>query len=302
MPDAGVCWSIATVAALVAAAAGGWAAYRVRGSTAVPAALWALAAAAALAAETSCRAAGGLGDPAAAAAARLAVGALGVCPAMSLLGAKRPQHGVWQFIVGALAVVIALPAASSTFVRPGTMPDVGVLWRCFLVGLVAVGWMNFAATRRAAAATLVAAGQFLLLRRFLPFAATSVTAGAPLDAAGACLVAAGAVVAAVQSVVERPRPSIAPEIDRPFVALRETLGAAWALRIVERFNAVAVERGWPCRLGFAGIEPAAAVASGAWRPAAARAFRALARRFVTADWLRRHGESDGTMAPTGDGR
>jgi hypothetical protein len=302
MPAAGVLWSSAVVAALVTMAACGWAAYRVRGSTAVPAALWALAAAAALAAEMACRAAGGLGDPATAAAVRLAVGALGVCPAMSLLGAKRPQHGVWQFIVAALAVVIALPAASSTFVRPGTMPDVNALWRCFLAMLVAVGWMNFAATRRGAAATLVAAGQFLLLRRFLPFAtATSDASGAPLDAAGACLVAAGAVIAAVQSAIERPRASVAPGIDRPFLALRDTLGAAWALRIAERFNAVAAERGWPCRLGFAGVEPATAP-DGAWRPAADRAFRALARRFASADWLRRHGESDRPMAPTVDGR
>ena len=268
----------------------------------MPAALWALAAAAALAAETGCRAAGGLADPATAAAVRLAVGALGVCPAMSLLGAKRPQHGVWQFIVAALAVVIALPAAASTFVRPGTMPDVGVLGRWFLVGLVAVGWMNFAATRRGVAATLVASGQALLIRHFLPFASSAPDPGAAwLDATGACLVAAGAVVAAAQTVLERPPASLVPEIDRPFAALRDTLGAAWALRLVERFNAVASERGWPCRLGFRGLEPATA-ADGPWRPAADRAFRALARRFATADWLRRHGESDVPMAPTADGR
>lgn len=294
MPAAGVSWSIAAAAALVTAAAAAWGAYRVRGSTAVPAALWALAAAAALAVETGCRAAGGLGDPAAASSARLAVAALGVCPAMSLLGAKRPQHGVWQFIVAALAVVIALPAASSTLVRPGTAPDVGPLWRWFLAGLVAVGWMNFAATRRGVPATLVALGQLLLMRGFLPFAPSAPDAGgAALDAAGACLVAVGAGAAALQAP-RRPAPPL-PGITRPFLAIRDTLGAAWALRIAERFNAVAAARGWPCRLGFHGVEPLDA-ADGAWRPAADRAFRALARRFATAEWLRRHAVPDPPMA------
>lgn len=301
--SAPILWSAASAAAFVTAAACARAARRVRGSTAVPAALWAVVAAAALAAETACRAVGGLDDVAAAAATRLAVGALGVCPAMALLGAKRPQHGVWQLIVAALAVVIALPAATSALVRPGTVPDVSLPWRCFLMGLVAVGWMNFVATGRAAAATLVALGQGLLLRGVLTGGSTGIdpAVDAPLDAVGSCLIAAGALVAAVQSVVVRPGGGVAPGIDRPFVALRDTLGAAWALRIMERFNAVAAERGWTCRLGFSGIDPAT-VADGAWRPAAARTFRALVRRFATADWLRRHGESDAPMAPAVEGR
>ncbi len=289
MTDAAVLWSIACGAALIVAAAAAWAAVAVRGSTAVPAAVWAAGAALALAVETCWRAAGGLADPAAAAAARLAVAALAVCPAMSLLGAKRPQHGAWQFIVAALAVVIALPAVSATLVRPGTMPDVGLLWRAFLLVLIAVGWMNFAATRQWPAASAVAAGQVMLAREFLPFASAAMDSGtAWLDAVGASLVAAGAACAVLTATRDRGRPAAGPTawIDRPFLALRETLGAAWALRIAERFNAVAAERGWPCRLRFAGLD--AAAADGPWRPAAERAFRALARRFASDDWLRRH--------------
>jgi hypothetical protein len=294
MPDPLVSWSIASGAALVVAAACAGAAVAVRGSTAVPAAVWGVLAAVAFAVETGCRAAGGLADPAAGAAARLAVTALAVCPAMALLGAKRPQHGAWQFIVAALAVVIALPAVSAALVRPGTMPDVGLLWRAFLLVLVAVGWMNFVATRQGVAASLVACGQLLVIRAFLPFAEAAPAAGsgpdasaAAVDAVAACLIAGGAVVAAVRAATAR-RLAVGVDagIERPFLALRETLGAAWALRIAERFNAVAVERGWPCRLRFAGLEPAGA--DGPWRADAERAFRALARRFASADWLRRH--------------
>jgi hypothetical protein len=294
MPDAGFLWAIAAAAAAVAAAASGWAAHAVRGSTAVPAAAWAVAAAVALAVEMAVRATGGLADPAAGQAARLVVAALGVCPAMALLGAKRPQHGVWQFIVATLACVVALPAVVAALVRPGTAPDLGWLWWSFLIVLVAVGWMNFVGTRRAAAATLVAAGQFGLLGGLLESALTAPPGrGAAIAAASAAAIAVGAALA-VAAGLARPRPArapglLGPGIDAPFLALRESLGAAWALRIAERFDAIAAARGWPCRLRFGGLECGGDPADEAWHRDALRAFRALARRFATPDWLRRHG-------------
>jgi hypothetical protein len=83
-------------------------------------------------------------------------------------------------------------------------------------------------------------------------------------------------------------PSIAALIDRPYAALRETLGAAWTLRIAERFNTVATERGWPCRLSFRGLEVGGDPDDLEWHRDAMRALRALFRRFVTAEWLARH--------------
>ncbi|MFM8803511.1 MAG: hypothetical protein ACKOK8_06330, partial [Planctomycetia bacterium] len=279
----------------------------------VPAALWAVAACLTLAAELGMRATGGLADPAVAAAVRLAVVALSLCPSMSLLGAKRPQHGVWQLIVATLAVVLAMPAASAVFMRPGSLPDPHPLERCFMPLLVLVGWMNFAGTRRAVAASCVAVGQLLLLRGFLPGVAMDGGRDAALsdglDAAAAGLVLSGVLLAAAK--VRRrlvgtaggggpTPPSALPlaVIDPVFLSLRETLGAAWALRIAGRFNTVAVARGWPCRLGFGGLEHGrhaeAVVASAdadnpAWHRDALRAFRSLARRFVSDAWLARHG-------------
>ncbi|MFM8952267.1 MAG: hypothetical protein ACKOOF_04280 [Planctomycetaceae bacterium] len=292
------------------AAVGGW---LVRGSTAVPAAVWAVAAAGSLAAELAVRAAGGLADPAAAAAVRLMGLALAVCPVMSLLGAKRPQHGVWQFIVASLGVVLALPALSATLVRPGTPPDVHMLERGFLLVLIVVGWMNFIGTRHAVSATLVTAGLVVLARAVLPLVpARLAEARAPqLEAAACGALAIGAVVAAVQSARAAWRPlrpgsppSIAPLIDRPYAALRETLGAAWTLRIAERFNAVATERGWPCRLSFHGLEVGGDPDDTDWHRDAMRALRALFRRFVTTAWLARHGwpEDASAVAPLKEGR
>ncbi|MFM8379874.1 MAG: hypothetical protein ACKOB1_11190, partial [Planctomycetia bacterium] len=237
--------------------------------------------------------------PAAAARIRLAVAALAVCPAMSLLGAKRPQHGVWQLIVATLAVVVAMPALSAWLVRPGSLPDVHILGRGFLLGLALVGWLNFVATANGPAATAIAAGQLAILRPFLPGVATEAALPQPgLDAAGAALVAAGALATLLgrqpRSAVEARSAAgsaarITARIDPPFLALRDTLGAAWALRIAERFDAVAAERGWPCRLRFAGLDAGGDPADDAWHRDSLRAFKALLRRFVDDAWLARHG-------------
>jgi hypothetical protein len=284
--------SLTCIAALVTAAAaagGGWLA---RGSTAVPAAAWAAVAAVALAAEAGARAGGWLVDPPAQASARLVVVALAVCPAMSLLGAKRPQHGVWQLIVATLAAVLAMPAASATLVRPGSLPDIHALERFFLPLLVGVGWMNFIATRRGLAATLVAVGQVGLMWPFLPGGSLTDPPPAVVDAAASVVVAAGAVLALGQALAgQRGRVAAggapAADIEAAFFALRETLGAAWTLRICERFNAVAAGRGWPCRLRFGGLDRGGV--SGPWERDAGRCLRSILRRFVSADWIARHG-------------
>jgi len=284
----------AAVATIVAAVA----VYHTRGSTAVPAAWWAVAACVALVLDAWGQWTGVTAQPSAAACMRLCVAAFAVCPAMSILGAKRPQHGVWQLIVATLAAVVALPAASAWLVRPGSMPDAHLLGRGFLLLLTVVGWLNFVATRSGLAATAIAAGQLAILRPFLPGVATGDALPQPgFDAGGAILVAAGAAAAlagaglsrANRTVAPAATPAIATAIDPPFLALRDTLGAAWALRIAERFDTVAAERGWPCRLRFTGLDAGGDPGDTTWHRDALRAFRALMRRFVDDAWLDRHG-------------
>jgi hypothetical protein len=290
---------VAALVTLVAACAG---AFLARGTTAVPAAWWAGGAALAFAVESAVRASGGLADPASQASARLAVAAFSLCPIMSLLGAKRPQHGVWQFIVASLAGIIALPAASAALVRPGSPPDVHALQRWFMLALVLVAAMNFAATRHGVAAMLVAVGQLILMRQFMPFVDSLKQQGAALDAVAAWLVATGAIVAAAQSWLWPAQQRVVGSelasrrgggadlaaFDAAYLALRETLGAAWTLRIAERFNAVAESRGWPCRLRFDGLHVGGDPDDREWRGDALRTGRALLRRFVSTDWMRRH--------------
>ena len=290
---------VAALVTVVAACAG---AFLARGTTAVPAAWWAGGAALAFAVESAVRASGGLTDPASQASARLAVAAFSLCPIMSLLGAKRPQHGVWQFIVASLAGIIALPAASAALVRPGSPPDVHALQRWFMLALVLVAAMNFAATRHGVAALVVAVGQLILIRQFMPFVDSLKQQRAALDAVAAWLVATGAIVAAAQSWLWPAQQRVVGSelasrrgggadlaaFDAAYLALRETLGAAWTLRIAERFNAVAESRGWPCRLRFDGLHVGGDPDDREWRGDALRTGRALLRRFVSTDWMRRH--------------
>jgi hypothetical protein len=290
---------------LIAAAVGGACAAAgvilVRGSTAVPAAVWGLVAWLALAAEMVLRSRGQLVDLGAAASMRLVVVALALCPAMSLLGAKRPQHGVWQFIVASLAVVLALPVGRALVLMPGSLPAVHLLAEWFMLALAIVGWMNFIATRRGVAATLITGGQLVLMRPFLPGLAidtqiAGVIASPVVDCVAVTVAAVGTLLAVAQgSRREGLRQAslgsvhpLAAVIDPPFLALRETLGAAWALRIAERFDQIAVSRGWPCRLSFRGLSVSEPNEEGAWHRDAERAFAALMRRFVTVDWLRAH--------------
>jgi hypothetical protein len=295
-------WGLATACAVVASSAAIRAVYGARGSTAVPASLWAVAACGAFALDCALRAAGIVTQPAAAAALRLATTAIVVCPAMSLLGAKRPQHGVWQLIVGTLAVILALPALSTSLARPGSVADVHLLGRLFLVLLAVVGWMNFVATSNGLAATFILVGQFLVVRGFLPWvdsesafppaASPAAALSAAWDASAACALACGGLLAWIGAARTKRSAAgagtFAAAVDPALLALRETLGAAWALRIAERFDGIATARGWPCRLGFQGIRPADAPFDGPWQHDARRALAALLCRFVTPAWLARH--------------
>jgi len=288
------------------------AAWFVRGSTAVPAALWS-AAASAIFAMTALQQATEDFDVATLGIHRVVVAAFSVCPVMSLLGAKRPQYGLWQFIVATLAAVLVLPAVSAVLIRPGSLPDLHILGRCFLPVLVIVGWMNFVGTRRAAAVTLIAAGHLGLIWPLLP--GVQLEAALPQatrDLVSMSCMTAGGFLALFQSVLARfKRGSVltngvrlssdnaesdnaefVSRVNTCFFALRETLGAAWTLRLAERFDLLATQRDWPVRLTFQGVQIKEESGDSSWQDDAARAMEALMKRFVSSSWLTRHGWED----------
>ncbi|HTQ38473.1 MAG TPA: hypothetical protein VMJ32_05570 [Pirellulales bacterium] len=90
------------------------------------------------------------------------------CPLISLLGAKRPQHAIWQWIVFSFWIIAALPALQSLAMDPAEKLEVPIVWQCFYAALLLLGCVNYLPTRYAIVSLLAAAGQVWLFSRFLP--------------------------------------------------------------------------------------------------------------------------------------
>jgi len=171
------------------------------------------------------------------------------CPVMAVLGARRPQHRAWQFVVVSMWAILALPALEAIFLgRPQAM-DVGPVRGWFLWLMLLVNLLTYLPTRFAAAAVLVAMGQLLLLAPFLPGLGERGHNGAA--AAGAALFFA---VAAVRTACGFPRAHPAPsEFERRWCSFRDMFGTMWALRVIERVNAAARMYEWPLSLTWTGF-------------------------------------------------
>jgi hypothetical protein len=208
-----------------------------------------------------------------------------VCPAMALLGAKRPQHVAWQWIVLSLWVVLSLPAGEwLLFAAP---PNVHTARRWFLLVLLVPGIVNYLPTRHAVAALLFGAGQVVLLAAYLP--------GGSLPAADHTLPALGLIVAAMV-VAQRPRRPMTggDPLERLWRDFCDLYGLVWGLRVAERFNASAATNGWPVRLVWRGFRSA----SGDGLPELSAAEREAVAANL-ASWLGRFQGTQGTALDAG---
>ena len=178
---------------------------------------------------------------------RFAAGALALCPAMAVLGAKRPQHGAWQFVVISLWGVLCLPAAEAAVLRPGDVVQLSHGRDFFLWGLMAIGACNWIGTRMAIPAAFVLLAQCLLLAEYLPGVAWSPGAWRYMAAQGAFLLAIGA------ERLTRSAHAKASPLDRQWLAFRDAFGLLWALRVAERANAFAAGEQVPVYLGWRGF-------------------------------------------------
>jgi hypothetical protein len=206
------------------------------------------------------------------------------CPAMALLGAKRPQDGGWQFIVASLWLILSLPALQTMVFAPASRLDLHPAWRAFLMLLVTVTLANYLPTRFGLSAVLFAAAQLLLLHAHTPIPWPGRDSTAVLIAVGLAVLAA--TLAGI--VPPRRRGTITPS-DRAWLDFRNAFGAVWALRVMERINQAARSSGGPDVLqwdGFAdGCDPLDEK-SGVGE-SLSTTIRMLLRRFVSADWIER---------------
>ena len=171
------------------------------------------------------------------------------CPAMAVLGARRPHHVAWQFIVASMWVMLSLPALEAVFLGRLETMDVGPVRGWFLWLMVAVSFVIYALTRFTFVAILTALGQVVLLSPFLPgMGGWGPFEWHPPAAAGLFM------VAAIITASGYPRVRISDnEFDQRWFDFRDQFGAMWGLRVIERINAAARMYQWPFSLTWTGF-------------------------------------------------
>lgn len=222
-------------------------------------------------------------DTAVTEALRYATRVLLLCPTISLLGVKRPQHGPWNFIVLSLWGVLALPAAQSLLLNSGQPLEIQSFFAWFLLLLIFVTLANTLPTRHWPAALLTVIGQFLLQSGHLPFSLPK--AWAP-TAIGVSTLAAAAWI----YVLQPPRKSAATTLDHLWLDFRDSFGLFWGLRVQERIQAAAKMYQWPVTLHWTGWktaqgQPLQQELADDQRREIMVTFRGLLRRFVSNDWI-----------------
>ena len=218
-------------------------------------------------------------------AIRLAAVSLSFCPVVSLIGAKRPQHAAWNFVVLSLWGIVALPAAETLLLQRGPQLEMGAARGWFLWVLIALTPISFVPTRYWLAALLIAAGQIVALSPYLALVRRPLIVQPGLIG---LLVCTGGLVAAW--LASRRSTSTNLAYDRLWLDFRDSFGLFWALRVQERVNTAARQYGWDFELAWSGFVRRA---DGQWLetidPAIERTLRTtlrgLLRRFVTGAWI-----------------
>lgn|GEM_PF-358536 len=183
-------------------------------------------------------------------ALRFGVAATTFCPLMAVLGARRPQHRGWQWVVLTLWIMLVWPAVQAVLLPAGVRVELFIAWRVFLWALIGLGLLNYLPTRHWLSALLVASGQTLLLREYLWPGEMSAAAWTWPLGVGCFL------LAAVFVLRTSPLPSRNSQLATPnsqWQTFRDSFGTFWALRVLSRVNQAAELRGWPLHLDWVGF-------------------------------------------------
>ncbi len=205
-----------------------------------------------------------------------------LCPPMAVLGARRPGVQVWSlFILLPMVAVLSWPI--------WTLLVQGSEWRGLslevptVLGFVLVllmGSGNYLGTRFAMSALLYFTGVLALFLSctgwsLIPQAATSAWRLSSILALAAAVVA---------GIVFRPDVTARHRVNRLWDDFRNQFGIVWALRMVERINAFAVQERWTIRMSLDGFpEESGRLTSNELEVEAA--CRWLFRRFVDEEWI-----------------
>ncbi len=203
----------------------------------------------------------------------------------SVLNARAPGERVWAGLMVVLVVVFLIPWLEGPWrlrrARGLELLHLDAPWTIFYGFLVLVGVTNYLPTRFGASAGWLALG-FILEYLGLTRDDWPVERRAAIWSWVSWMLAASVLAA-------RPAPGALRRAARGSKRLwfwfRDLWGVVWAIRIQDRFNRIAELKGWPVRLSWFGLVPAAVVSAVepvaiADPPEAEATFRGLIRRFA----------------------
>jgi hypothetical protein len=220
-------------------------------------------------------------------AIQFAVASGTLCPIVALVGAKRPQHSAWSFVVLALWFVLALPAAEVIWLHPGQELEINSIRSWFLWALLAAELSAFALTRYGVSMLLLVAAQVVWLSEWLPLLSRVGLLPESRELTGLVL-ASLAIVSAW--LLSWPRTRALNRFDRLWFDFRDSFGLFWALKLAERVNDAGKQAGWDFDLGWGGFRTKSEFAPlGEMGPqveeALMNSLQGLLRRFVAAEWI-----------------
>lgn len=229
-----------------------------------------------------------------------------ISPILALLGAKRPQNGAWQAIVGTMLLISLSPVIKS-WAFGDSVPSIHPLF-FWLIGahiLLAVG--NYSTTRYGSAAVMFAVGQMMVLAAFFDARSSEQSCWYPF---GIALIGLAAVFA-TWAVHHDVRGHGMQKLWRDF---RDAYGTVWGLRVAERLNFAATKNRWPVEFLWRGIiiknTEFTAVPKDAdfqaldpeVRHRVERELRSMLRRFVSHEWIVKRLEPRAVIPETSEQR
>ena len=177
------------------------------------------------------------------------------CPMVAILGAKRPQHRPWQWIVGALWIVLALPAITAiTFAH--TNLQLGGVWTSLLFILIVLPVGNYLSTRYVFPAVLAASAQFFF---FVDCGAISLWGAAAVVTEYSVVSPAttGLFLALVSTLIAgyitSHRQSRGTQIADVWYEFSQLYGILWSRRVADRAERLLEQSGIAIGLGRAGF-------------------------------------------------
>jgi hypothetical protein len=225
---------------------------------------------------------------------RYFAGTLTLLPVISILGAKRPQALVWNYIVASLWIVLLMPAIEVLLLKPQQTFEIYAFGPWMILGLIFYSAVHYAGTAMTLTGILVACAQIVYLSPHLPVDPFFRREFVQSTTAYFLL------AAAVCGLASLPRRND-DQFRRLWAQFKSGYGTAWALRISQRLDELQIRHDWCVRLSWYGPlisrDGASPEQVDKDRRALARAFRSLMPRFLSARYLARFSAAELRQKP-----